>query len=138
MAELRQFFRVNATIPIFLRSLSDREAVPFSCRLDDKGFDKTLKKRLMRKINISGAGICFESDIPYVLGDIIEMRFMLEDVYPGIIAVSVEVIRVETGSKNYYIAVKYACIDERIRELIVRFVFQRERIIIKEKRVGWL
>ena len=138
MNELRQFFRVDATVPMFIRSLSDREAVRFTCRLDDKGFDKTLKERLLRKINISGAGICFESDVPYDQGEIIEMRLMLEDVYPGIIGVSVEVNRVEKKSRNYYIAVKYACIDERIRELIVSFVFQRERILIQEKRVGWL
>jgi hypothetical protein len=28
--------------------------------------------------------------------------------------------------------------DEDIRELIVKFVFQRERTLIQEKRVGWL
>jgi len=41
-------------------------------------------------------------------------------------------------SKHYCIAIKYECMDEDIRELIVKFVFQRERTLIQEKRVGWL
>jgi c-di-GMP-binding flagellar brake protein YcgR len=138
MRESREFFRVDAAVPMFVRPLTKDDAKRCSCHLTEKGFDKTLKKTLVRKINISGAGICFENDMPFTPGDILEMRLMLEDAYHGIIALCVKVLRVEKLSRNYRIAVNYVDMSENIRELIVAFVFKRERTLIQEKRVGWL
>jgi c-di-GMP-binding flagellar brake protein YcgR len=76
--------------------------------------------------------------MPLTPGDILEMRLMLEDAYHGIIALCVKVLRVEKLSRNYRIAVNYVDMSENIRELIVAFVFKRERTLIQEKRVGWL
>ena len=136
--ESRGFFRVGAIVPMFVRHIDAEEASNYSCNMGVQGFDKNIKKELLSRINISGAGICFESLIPYSAGDFLEVRFMLEDVYPGIISVCTKVLRVESCPKHYCIAVKYECMDEDIRELIVKFVFQRERTLIQEKRVGWL
>jgi c-di-GMP-binding flagellar brake protein YcgR len=138
MTESREFFRVDAPVPMFVRSLTKDEGKRCSCHLSEKGFDKTLKKTLSRKINISGAGICFENDMPFAPGDILEMRLMLEEAYDGIIGLCVKVLRVEKLSRNYRIAVNYVDMSENIRELIVAFVFKRERTLIQEKRVGWL
>jgi c-di-GMP-binding flagellar brake protein YcgR len=138
MRESREFFRVDAAVPMFVRPLTKDDAKRCSCHLTEKGFDKTLKNTLIRKINISGAGICFENDMPFTQGDILEMRLMLEDAYLGIIAFCVKVLRVEKLSKNYRIAVSYVDLSENVRELIVAFVFKRERTLIQEKRVGWL
>ena len=138
MRESREFFRVDADVPMFVRSLTRDEAKRCSCHLTEKGFDKTLKKTLIRTINISGAGICFQNDMPFTPGDILEMRVMLEDAYQGIIAFCVKVLRVEKLSRSYRIAVSYVDLSENVRELIVAFVFKRERTLIQEKRVGWL
>jgi len=138
MTESREFFRVDAAVPMFMRSLARDEAKRCSCHLSEKGFDNALKKTLIRKINISGAGICFENDMPFTTGDILEMRLMLEDAYHGVIAICVKVLRVEKLAKNYRIAVNYVDMSEDIREIIVAFVFKRERTLIQEKRVGWL
>ena len=105
MIEAREFFRVDAAVPMYVRSLAEDEAKRCSCHLSHKGFDKTLKKTLIRKINISGAGICFENDIAYTPDDILEMRLMLEDAYHCIIALCVKGVRVEKSSRNYRIAV---------------------------------
>jgi c-di-GMP-binding flagellar brake protein YcgR len=138
MREAREFFRVDAAVPMSVRSLARDEATRCLCHLSDKGFDKTLKKNLVRKINISGAGICFENDMPFAPGDILEIRLMLEDAYHGTIVLCVKVVRVEKRSRNYCMAASYVGISEDIRELIVTFVFKRERTLIQEKRVGWL
>ncbi|HMK55468.1 MAG TPA: PilZ domain-containing protein [Dissulfurispiraceae bacterium] len=136
--ELREYFRVDADVPMFVRQLTKNDAVNYDCNLSGQGFGDAMKKELGRRINISGAGICFESQTPYATGDFLEIRFMLENVYEGLIAVSVEVLRVERRTKDYCVAVKYVAIDEQIRDLIVKFVFLRERILIQEKRVGWI
>jgi c-di-GMP-binding flagellar brake protein YcgR len=138
MMESREFFRVDAAVPMFVRALAIEEAKRCSCHLSEKGFDKTLKKTLMRKINISGAGICFENDTPFNIGDVLEIRLMLEETYTGIIGLCVKVLRVEKLSKNYRVAVSWVDLTENVRELIVAFVFKRERTLIQEKRVGWL
>jgi len=138
MTESREFFRVDAAVPMLVRPLTSNEANRCYCLLTEKGFDQTLKKTLIRKINISGAGICFENDMPFTPGDILEIRLMLEDAYHGVIALCVKVLRVEKHSRNYSIAVNYVGMSENIRDLIVTFVFKRERALIQEKRVGWL
>jgi len=136
--ESRRFFRVGAIVPMFVRPIAAEEASHYTCNMGVQGFDKNIKKGLLSRINISGAGICFESATPYSAGDLLEIRLMLEDVYPWIIALCTKVVRVERCPKHYCIAVKYECMDEDIRELIVKFVFHRERTLIQEKRVGWL
>lgn len=134
----REFFRVDAGVPMSVRRMAAEEAARCSCSLSGQTFNDNLKKGLLRKINISGAGICFESPVPYSIGDYLGIRLMLESVHPGIIDLYVKVVRVERTPKNYCIAVRYECMDEEIREMIVKFVFQRERTLIQEKRVGWL
>ncbi|MGO9378587.1 MAG: PilZ domain-containing protein [Dissulfurispiraceae bacterium] len=136
--ELREFFRVDAIVPMLVRPIAAEDASRYTCYMDSTGFDKSMKSGLLSRINISGAGICFDSAITYSKGDLLEIRLMLEDVYPGIIALCAKVLRVEGCPKHYCVAVRYECMDEDIRELIVKFVFQRERILIQEKRVGWL
>jgi len=136
--ELREFFRVDAIVPMSVRSLTTADASQYTCHMTGQGFDENTKKGLLCKINISGAGICFESATAYSAGDLLDIRLMLETVYPGIIALCAKVLRVERYPKHYCVAVKYEWLDEDIRELIVKFVFQRERILIQEKRVGWL
>ncbi|HMK60415.1 MAG TPA: PilZ domain-containing protein [Dissulfurispiraceae bacterium] len=136
--ELRAYFRVDADIPMFVRQLKKNDAVNYDCNISGQGFNNAMKSKLCRRMNISGAGICFESETAYAPDDFLEIRFMLEGVHDGLIAISVQVLRVERRQKDYCIAVKYVSIDEQIRDLIIKFVFQRERILIQEKRVGWL
>jgi c-di-GMP-binding flagellar brake protein YcgR len=136
--ESREYFRVGAIVPMFVRPIAAEEASRFTCHMSVQGFTTDMKKALLNTINISGAGICFESATPYSAGDLLEIRLMLEGVYPGIISLCAKVLRVERCPKYYCVAVKYECMEEDIRELIVKFVFQRERTLIQEKRVGWL
>jgi c-di-GMP-binding flagellar brake protein YcgR len=136
--EKREFFRVDAAVPMSVRQINAAEASRCSCCLSGQEFDKNLKNGLFRKINISGAGIYFENASPYSLDDHLELHLMLGDVHPGIVILYAKVVRVERGPKNYCIAVKYEGMDEEMREIILKYVFQRERILIQEKRVGWL
>jgi c-di-GMP-binding flagellar brake protein YcgR len=137
MRERREFFRIDADVPVLIRAASSA-ADQCLCRLSTERFGEAAKIKLRRRINISGAGICFGNDSPNSPDEIIEMRLMLEDVYPGTIVLCTKVLRTEKMPKNYCVAVEYVGLTEEIRELIVKFVFHRERTLIQEKRVGWL
>ena len=138
MKEKREFFRVDVEIPIFIRHVEEGDSGCCECTLIEQGFGERIKTALVQRLNISGAGICFRSDKPYQVGDVLEMRLMLEDACPGVIGLCTRVIRVEKRSRHHSIAVEYIGMTGAIRELIVKFVFLRQRAFIKEKKVGWL
>jgi hypothetical protein len=123
--DARVLFRARATAPLFARPLSG--SMPDECysRLSEPGFDEFLKRSLVKKIDISIAGLSFESDIPYATGDVIELRLMLEDVYRGVIDLCVKVLRVDVRPRHYRIAVTYIELDENVKKLISDFVFSR-------------
>ncbi len=132
--ERREFFRIDADVPVSVRS----GATQCSCRLSAVQFNEATSAAIRRRINISGAGICFSNASPCSVGELLEIELMLEDAYPGIVILCTRVLRCEKTPKNYCIAAEYVGMTEEIRELIVKFVFQRERTLMQEKRVGWL
>jgi hypothetical protein len=64
----------------------------------------------------------------------IELRFMLEDVYRGVIDICVKVLRVDVRPRHFRVAVTYVELDDKVRKLISDFVNQREREGIRAKR----
>ncbi len=138
MKERRAFFRVDADVPIFIRIPAEDKANSCVCALSSERFSDEIKRPLIQRINISGAGICFHSERQYLAGDILDVLIMLESVYPGIITLCTRVLRAEKLRKKYRIAVEYVGLTEEIRELIAKFVFKQERSLRQEKRVGWL
>ncbi|HTZ17777.1 MAG TPA: PilZ domain-containing protein [Dissulfurispiraceae bacterium] len=138
MQERREFFRIDVDVPVFIRVPAGGEAGDCACTLSKEKFSDDIKKSLVRRINISGAGISFLSDKQYSAGDLIEMLVMIENVYPGIITLCTRVLRSEKRRNKYFTAVEYIGMTTEIRELISAFVFQLQRTLIQEKRVGWL
>ncbi|WP_353685643.1 PilZ domain-containing protein [Thermodesulfovibrio sp. 3462-1] len=88
----------------------------------------------LTEVNISGGGMSFISHECYSKGDILELKMVLES--PQSIAMFVygEVVKCERINNSYKIAVKFINIDEDIRDYIVRFVFHRQRQLIRQKR----
>lgn len=85
------------------------------------------------KVNISGGGISFNSGEQFSVGDILEMKAMLTLQSPIAIFLYGEVVDVNKNA-DYDTLVQFIAIDDFIRDEIIRFVFEREREIIREKR----
>jgi c-di-GMP-binding flagellar brake protein YcgR len=87
-----------------------------------------------KTVNISGGGMSFLSTQAIPLGEILEIKIMLTWNQPVAISIYGEVTKSEKKYDNYFIAVRYVHMDSSVRDEIIRFVFEREREIIREKR----
>lgn len=85
-------------------------------------------------INISGAGIRYTSEQWYNKGDILEMKIMLPLMPPVALYLYGIVVNAEKLTNSYNIGVKFTNIDEDIQDLIVQFVFKKQRELLREKR----
>lgn len=86
------------------------------------------------EVNISGGGMSFISDIPYNKGDILELKMVLETPSPVALFLYGEVVKCETLNSGYRVAVQFVNIDEDIRDYVVRFVFYRQRQLLRQKK----
>jgi hypothetical protein len=88
----------------------------------------------MRKINISGGGISLSTDKPYSPGDILEFKLTLTMQYPLSLFLYGEVVETTKHNPEYNTSIEFIVIDDFIRDEIIRFVFEKEREILREKR----
>ncbi len=95
-----------------------------------QGFDQLPMKR----VNISGGGISFSPDTPYSQGDIIEFKLTLTMQYPLSLYLYGEVVEPSKNNPDYDTSVQFIAIDDFIRDEVIRFVFEKEREILREKR----
>ncbi|WP_297214086.1 MULTISPECIES: PilZ domain-containing protein [Thermodesulfovibrio] len=88
------------------------------------------------EVNISGGGMSFNSDVCYEEGKVLELKTVLES--PSSIALYLygEVVKCEKlkDKDKFRVALKFINIDEDIRDHIIRFVFHRQRQILRQKR----
>lgn len=87
-----------------------------------------------KAVNISGGGLSFSAPQGIALGEILEIKMMLTLQQPIAIALYGEVVKSVAHESGHIIAVRYVQMDEAVRDEIIRFVFEREREIIREKR----
>ncbi len=96
--------------------------------------DKTTKKYSLIKneyINISGAGLRFTVDQAFSIGDIIALRIFLPLSTQTQIDVLGKITRVTKKKDRYCIAVKFIELSEDDREMIIKYVFKRQREILR-------
>jgi len=86
------------------------------------------------RVNIGGGGMSFKSQKPYAPGDLLEIKVMLHMNKPVALYLYGEVLETKRLNGDSEVAVKFILMDDRIRDEIVRFVFEREREILREKR----
>jgi len=94
-----------------------------------EGFDQLP----LKKVNISGGGISFSADKPFSPGDIIEFKLILTMQYPLSLFLYGEVVE-NKHNPEHNTSVHFIAIDDFVRDEIIRFVFEREREILREKR----
>ena len=88
----------------------------------------------VRQINISGGGLSFLWNEPFTRGDILEVMMVLSSGTSVALYVYGEVVAADQRSDGFEIGLKFVAMDDQIRDEICRFVFERERQILREKR----
>jgi len=88
----------------------------------------------MTKVNISGGGIRFNSHESFAPGDILEMKVMLGMQKPIALFLYGEVVEVAKPHPEYDTSTQFINMDDFIRDEIIRFVFETEREILRERR----
>lgn len=87
-----------------------------------------------KPVNISGGGIGFLLKEPLALGEMLEIKVTLTFQQTLIVWIYGHVVKCEKDPKGHWIAVRYSDMDESIRDVIIRYVFEREREILRERR----
>jgi|GEM_PF-1662102 len=134
----RNFFRVDAHIHLLSGLVPHEERAHVLSKVLPSTPVSSWEPETLKKVDISGAGIAFDSDDFFVPGDIVALKIMFNKDWAVPLLVYGEVMRVEPYKSHCRVAVKFVALDDRIKSVIVRFVFERQRDIIAEKRVGWL
>jgi hypothetical protein len=88
----------------------------------------------VQSINISGGGLSFISQEPFNRGDIVEVMMVLASGTSVAVYVYGEVVAADQRKDGFEIGLKFVAMDDPIREEICKFVFERERQILREKR----
>ena len=88
----------------------------------------------VRQINISGGGLSFPWNERFERGDILEVMMVLSSSASVALYVYGEVVAVDPQNDGFEIGLKFVAMDDQIRDEICKFVFERERQILREKR----
>lgn len=87
-----------------------------------------------KAVNISGGGMSFLLPQAIALGTVLEIKLMLARNQQLALFVYGEVTKSVQNNDSHLIAVRYVHMDLSIRDEIIRYVFEREREIIRDKR----
>ncbi|SEM26456.1 PilZ domain-containing protein [Syntrophus gentianae] len=98
--------------------------------LRNEGFS-SLPSRL---INISGAGLRLTTSEKFANGDILEIKTFLSPQKNRALRLYGKVIGIEEQQEGYQTSLSFVQMDDIVRDEIVKFVFGREREILREKR----
>jgi hypothetical protein len=85
-------------------------------------------------VNISAGGMALASAEGYGGGDYVEIRLMLPTSPFMILYVYGNVVNCEPACEKYQVCVQFSEIDDDIREQIAKYVFHRQREILRKKR----
>lgn len=88
----------------------------------------------MTKVNISGGGMSFNTGKSFSPGDTLEIKVMLGMQKPIALFLYGEVLHFDKPHPDYDTNMQFVHIDDYIRDEIIRFVFETEREILREKR----
>lgn len=89
-----------------------------------------------REVNISGGGLRFNSTTEFREGDRLTLKTFLPD-YAYVVKVSCEVLRVTpAGDGTFEVAVKYVDMDDSTREKIIKYIFAKQRKVLRTERGG--
>jgi len=86
------------------------------------------------KVNISAGGLSIFSSGHHAPNDLLEIRLMLPTAPFMIFYIFGRVVRCEAAAQRYELSVEFVEIDDDIREQIAKYVFEKQREILRKKR----
>ncbi len=86
-----------------------------------------------RSEDISGGGISFTSPEAFQLGDLLEIKMTSGAALRGMLLLYGEVVQTEKREGSSFTAIRFILLDEDVRDEIIRFVFEKERELLREK-----
>ena len=86
-------------------------------------------------VNISGSGLSFDSNEQCELGQLMELKLVFPETPDVMLCIYGEVMKSEQNESGVFrISVKFTVIDEEIRDKIVKYVFDKQREILRKSR----
>lgn len=92
------------------------------------------KTLCLRQVNISAGGLCVSTKEIFEPGSVVEIRLMLPSSPYVVYYVYGEVVKSDPVDDIFQNSIEYTEIDEDIREQIAKYVFERQREILRKKR----
>lgn len=88
------------------------------------------------EVNISGGGLRFYCNEQFKVGDVLMLKTFLPT-YAHVIKIKCSVLQCENrvDGGGYELNVKYLDMDEAVRDKIIRYIFSRQRKILRNKEV---
>lgn len=121
----RQYYRLECALELRFRKLTVEEAAMI---VHEKPFvmDETVEFEKSVLVDISGGGLRFLSPLRYSVGDFIINQFTLNTEYTAIGRI-LNARPVENRINVFEYRVEFINLDNKTREAIVRFIFEKER-----------
>ena len=85
-------------------------------------------------VNISAGGLALLSSESYGFEDLVEIRLMLPTAPFMIFYIYGNVVKCDPACKKYEVCIEFTEIDDDIREHIAKYVFHRQREILRKQR----
>jgi hypothetical protein len=102
-------------------------------RYFDKEHENT-GNMVLTSVMIGGGGLSLISPERYSPDDTLEVKMLLPSATPMHLYLCCEVVQSEERCDGYFTALRFTLIDDSIRDKILRFVFEKEREILRAKR----
>ncbi len=88
----------------------------------------------LEMVNISAGGLSTLSTETYAEGDLVEIRMMLPTAPYMMFYVYGNVVKCAAACQKHEVCIEFSEIDDDIREQIAKYVFHRQREILRKKR----
>lgn len=89
---------------------------------------------LVKTEDISGGGMSFISSEEFQLNDLLEIKMIFTSRMPRTLYLYGEVVQTAKRTEGYYIAVQFKFLDDCLQDEIVKFVFEKERELLRRRR----
>jgi hypothetical protein len=86
------------------------------------------------RVNISAGGLSTSTSVCYALNDLVEVRLILPTAAFTILYVYGKVVKCDAACQNFELCIEFTEIDDDIREQIAKYVFDKQREILRKKR----
>ncbi|MBI5587748.1 MAG: PilZ domain-containing protein [Deltaproteobacteria bacterium] len=87
-----------------------------------------------REVNLSGGGLRFNCSEEFRAGDKLILKTFLP-IYAHVIKIKCEVIRaIPRNEGGYEVAVKYVDMDETMRDKIIKYIFAKQRQMLRSEK----